>query len=67
MKGKFTRMQLFYSAQAKSLQQTIISYNMKILAYERLSYMKRRSVNVEKQYIYIIRAKLRVKDVFLAP
>ena len=28
--------------------------------------MKRRSENVEKQYIYTIRMKLKVKDAFLA-
>jgi hypothetical protein len=35
---------------------------MRILAYERLFYIKRRSENAEKQYIYIIRVKLKAKD-----
>ena len=54
-------MLLFYFAQVKSLQQTVILYAMRILAYERLFYMKR-SENAERQYIYMMRAKLKAKD-----
>jgi hypothetical protein len=55
-------MLLFYFAQVRSLQQTVILYAMRILAYERLFYMKRRSENAEKQCIYMMRAKLKAKD-----
>ena len=41
-------MLLFYFAQVKSLQQTVILYAMRILAYERLFYMKRRSESAER-------------------
>jgi hypothetical protein len=66
MKEKSTQMRLSCSAQAKSLQQTAISYSTKTLAYERPFYMKRRSESVIKQYICTIRAKLRVRNAFLA-
>jgi hypothetical protein len=65
-KEKSTQMRLSCSAQAKSLRQTAILYGTKILAYERPFYMKRRSESVVKQCICIMRAKLRVKDAFLA-
>ena len=55
-------MRLSYSIQAKSLQQTATLYVMRILAYERLLYIKGRSENAERQYIYIMRAKLKAKD-----
>jgi hypothetical protein len=62
MRVKFTQMRLSYSTQAKSLRQTAILYVMRILAYERLFYTKRRSANAEKQYIYMMRVKLKAKD-----
>jgi hypothetical protein len=39
----------------------MISYDMKILAYERLFFMKKRGENVKKQCIYIMKMKLRIK------
>jgi hypothetical protein len=66
MKKKFTQMLLYYSGQVKSLQQTVISYDMKILTYERLFFIKKRGENVEKHCIYITKIKLRVKRASLA-
>ena len=62
---KFILIRLFYSTQAKSLRQTLILLSMKLLAYKRLLFTKRRSGSAEKRYISIIRVKLRVKVDFL--
>jgi hypothetical protein len=61
MKEKFTQMLLYYFGQMKSLQQTVISYDMKILTYERLFFMKKRDENVKKHCIYMTKMKLRIR------
>src|ERR1700750_1429856 len=66
MKEKFTQMLRSYSAQVRSLQQILISYDMKILDYARQCYMKRRDGNVEKRCIYTKRVKMKVKGAFSA-
>src|ERR1700754_2681008 len=66
MKEKFTQMLLSYSAQARSLRQTLISYDMKMLGYARQCCMKRRDGSVEKRCIYTKRVKMKVKGAFSA-
>ena len=64
MREKYTRIRLYCFTQARSLRQTVISYDTKWLAYEMLLYMKRSDENVEKQCIYMMKAKIKVRDVF---
>ena len=64
MREKFIQMRLYCFTQVRNLRQTVISYDMKLLAYGMLSYMKRSDGNAEKQCIYMMKAKLKVKDVF---
>ena len=54
-------MWLYYYMQARSLRRIIILYNIKLLACERLFYIKKGSENMVKQYIYITRTKPKVK------
>ena len=56
-----------YYTQAKSLRQSLKSYDIKIKVYERQYFMKRRSENVERLYIFTTRKKTRVEHYFLAP